>query len=309
MVKSTMNNQHTLLHCCPVNLKRVFLQLATYFRYRLFSGVGDMNIGNLSPSFRCRPESSSFNDFLDDGLCRHDGNKVNGTAVKLLRLMSGLVGSVAILLSVGCSTTHLAIPDPDYAPVRPISAKPLPISNGSIYKAGFGVTLFEDTKAHRIGDIITIILKEKTNASKTASTTTAKDATVDIGAPTIFGQGVTRNGKPILSASIDASRDFTGEGDSTQSNSLTGEISVTVADVLPNGNLVIRGEKLLSLNQGSEHIRISGIVRPSDVSPTNTVLSSQVANAHIVYGGQGVLAEVNSKGWLQRVFDGSWWPF
>lgn len=227
----------------------------------------------------------------------------------LLRTLSYLFGTAAMLVSVGCSTTHQAIPDPDYAPVRPVSAKPLPISDGSIYKAGFGVTLFEDTKAHRIGDIITIILKERTNASKTASTTTAKEATVDIGAPTVFGQGVTRNGRPILSASIDAARDFTGEGDSTQSNSLTGEISVTVSDVMPNGNLVIRGEKLLSLNQGSEHIKISGIVRPSDVSPLNTVLSSQVANAHIVYGGQGVLAEANSKGWLQRVFDSNWWPF
>jgi flagellar L-ring protein precursor FlgH len=211
--------------------------------------------------------------------------------------------------TVGCSTTHHAVSDPDFAPVRPISAKPLPMSDGSIYKAGFGIALYEDTKAHRIGDIITIILKEKTNASKTASTTTAKDAEVDIGAPTLFGQGVTHRGKEILSASIDAERDFTGEGDSTQSNSLTGEISVTVADVLPNGNLVIRGEKLLSLNQGSEHVRISGIVRPSDISPTNSVLSSQVANARIVYGGQGVLAEANSKGWLQRVFDGNWWPF
>ena len=224
--------------------------------------------------------------------------------------MAKRVAGLAITLTVvGCSTTHHAVPDPDYAPVRPISAKPLPISDGAIYKAGFGVALFEDTKAHRVGDILTVILQERTNASKSASTTTAKEAAVDIGAPTIFGRGVTHRGREILTASIDAERDFTGEGDSTQSNSLTGEISVTVADVLPNGNLVVRGEKLLSLNQGSEHVRISGIVRPSDISPTNTVKSSLVANARIVYGGQGVLAEANSKGWLQRFFDGNWWPF
>lgn len=221
-----------------------------------------------------------------------------------------LVAVVAALLaSVGCSTTHHAVSDPDFAPVRPISAKPLPISNGSIYKAGFNVALFEDAKAHRVGDIITIILQEKTNASKKASTTTAKDAEISLAAPTVFGRGVNYKGDDILSASVDAARDFTGEGDSTQSNSLTGEISVTVSDVLPNGNLIVRGEKLLTLNQGSEHVRISGIVRPSDISPTNSVKSSQVANARIVYGGQGVLAEANSKGWLQRVFDGNWWPF
>lgn len=220
-----------------------------------------------------------------------------------------LVISGALLLSVGCSTTHHAVSDPEFAPVRPVSVEPLPVSDGSIYKSGFGVALFEDAKAHRIGDIITIILQEKTNASKSASTNTAKDAEVSIAAPTLFGQGVTRNGRDILSASIDAERDFAGEGDSTQSNSLTGRITVTVVDVFSNGNLMIRGEKLLTLNQGSEHVRISGIVRASDVSPTNTVFSTQVANARIVYGGQGVLADANTKGWLQRVFDSNWWPF
>lgn len=213
------------------------------------------------------------------------------------------------LLVVGCSTTHHAVSDPDFSPVRPVSAKPLPISDGAIYKTGFGIALYEDAKAHRIGDIITVILQERTNASKSASTTTAKEAEVSIGAPTLFGQGVSHRGHDILTASIDAERDFSGEGDSSQSNSLTGQISVTVVDVYPNGNLMIRGEKLLTLNQGSEHVRISGIVRAADVSPTNTVFSTQVANARIVYGGQGVLADVNTKGWIQRVFDSNWRPF
>lgn len=214
-----------------------------------------------------------------------------------------------LLIATGCSTTHHAVPDPDFAPVRPVSARPLPISDGAIYKAGFGVTLFEDSKAHRIGDIMTVILQESTNSSKTASTSTAKEAEVSIGSPTIFGRGVKHRGTDILTASIDAERDFSGEGDSTQSNSLTGQISVTVVDVYPNGNLFIRGEKLLTLNQGSEHVRISGIVRATDITPTNTVFSTQVANARIVYGGQGVLADANTKGWLQRVFDSNWWPF
>jgi flagellar L-ring protein precursor FlgH len=225
------------------------------------------------------------------------------------KLLSGLITICLYLLVVGCSTTHQAVSDPDFSPVRPMSVQPLPVNDGAIYKTGFGVALFEDTKAHRIGDIITIILQERTNASKSATTTTAKDAEVSIGAPTIFGQGVTHRGKDILSASIDAERDFSGEGDSTQSNSLTGQISVTVVDVYPNGNLMIRGEKLLTLNQGSEHVRISGIVRAADVTPTNTVFSTQVANARIIYGGQGVLADANTKGWIQRVFDSNWWPF
>ena len=231
-----------------------------------------------------------------------------------LRLMACNIFPALFVMGIGiftegCSTTHHPVSDPEFSPVRPMSVSPLPVNDGSIYKAGFGVALFEDTKAHRVGDIITIILQEKTNASKSASTTTAKDSEVSIAAPTIFGRGVVHRGNEVLSASIDAGRDFTGEGDSTQSNSLTGQISVTVVDVFPNGNLMIRGEKLLTLNQGSEHVRISGIVRAADVTPSNSVMSTQVANARIVYGGQGVLADVNSKGWLQRVFDSNYWPF
>jgi flagellar L-ring protein FlgH len=219
--------------------------------------------------------------------------------------------AVLLLLVSGCSTTHQAVSDPDYAPIRPISVRPLPVYDGAIYKAGFGLTLFKDTKARSVGDVITVILKERTNATKTASTNTTKEAEIAITAPTIFGRGVTygRGGDAILNATIDAARDFTGEGDSTQSNSLTGEVSVTVAEVYVNGNMLIRGEKLLTLNQGSEHVRISGIIRPTDITPENTVLSTQVANAKIIYGGQGVLADANTKGWLQRIFDSNWWPF
>jgi flagellar L-ring protein precursor FlgH len=106
-----------------------------------------------------------------------------------------------------------------------------------------------------------------------------------------------------------ANRAFKGEGDSTQSNSLTGTISVTVAEVLANGNLVVRGEELITLNTGSEHIQLAGIVRPEDVTPSNTIKSSQIANAKIVYGGQGQIADVNKKGWLHKFVDSAWWPF
>lgn len=219
---------------------------------------------------------------------------------------------ILLLLSVftvGCSTIdHVAKPDPDYSPVRAMNVAPLPVNDGAIYKSGFGMNLFEDTKAHRVGDVITVILNESTNASKSASTSTSKDSDVDLAVPTVFGRSMTVQGNP-LSASVDASRSFEGEGDSTQSNSLSGLITVTVAEVFPNGNLLVRGEKLLTLNQGSEHIRLSGIVRSEDVTPDNTVNSQQIANARIVYGGQGVLADVNEKGWLQKVLDGKWWPF
>lgn len=218
--------------------------------------------------------------------------------------------AILIVILAGCGATqHVAKPDPDFSPIRPVYSEPLPVNDGAIYKSGYSMSLFRDAKAHQIGDIITIILEESTSASKKASTSTAKSSQIDLASPTVFGREVTRKGVPILSAGVDTSRDFSGEGDSAQSNSLSGLISVNVVEVLPNGNLVVRGEKLLTLNQGSEHIRISGIIRPADISPQNTVASSYVANARIVYGGQGVLADANTKGWMQKFFDSSWWPF
>ncbi|HKK03898.1 MAG TPA: flagellar basal body L-ring protein FlgH, partial [Gammaproteobacteria bacterium] len=102
---------------------------------------------------------------------------------------------------------------------------------------------------------------------------------------------------------------FDGEGDAAQSNQLEGSITVTVSEVLPNGNLVIQGEKWVKINQGQEYIRLRGIVRPVDIGPDNTVLSTQVADAQLAYGGTGVVAQSNSPGWLTRFFNSPLWPF
>lgn len=218
-----------------------------------------------------------------------------------------------ILLSLSmlqaCAAWNTNDQEVRFATVRPVASKPLPIVTGSIYKSGYEIKLFEDSKAKSIGDILTVVLQENTNASKSASTTTSKDGEVDVGLPTFLGRPITRNGVNLLDTQLDAERAFSGQGDSSQSNSLTGTISVTISEVLANGNLVVRGEKKLSLNQGVEYIRLSGIVRPADIAPDNTVRSSQLANAQIIYGGEGVIAESNKKGWLQRLTDSSWWPF
>lgn len=213
-----------------------------------------------------------------------------------------------VLVLAGCANTPPK-PDPQFSGVRPAYTQPLPMSDGAIYRAGYDMALFADQRARRPGDIITIVLTEKTNASKKATTKTKKDSSMDIETPEIWGGPVMKRGLDILAATANAEREFTGEGDTTQSNSLTGRVSVTVIDVLPNGNLVVRGEKLLTLNQGSERVQVSGVVRPADVSPDNTVLSTQVADAQIVYTGEGALAEANSPGWLARFFQSSWWPF
>jgi len=199
--------------------------------------------------------------------------------------------------------------DPAYAAVRPNPPPPAAQFTGSIYHTGTAVALFEDARARRVGDMLTVVLTEKTQASKNATTKTKKDSKVDMPAPTVFGKGVTYHGRPILSADIQQGREFSGAGDSSQGNSLSGSITVTVAEVLSNGNLVVRGEKLLTLNQGDEQIRIAGIVRPADIRPDNTILSTQVADAQVSYAGTGALADANSQGWMSRFFNSSWWPF
>lgn len=216
---------------------------------------------------------------------------------------------ICLLLLMSACTTLPPEPDLTYAPVRPPVSQPLEVADGAIYRTGFGITLFDDRRARQVGDLITVYLSESTQASKSASTSVSKDSSMDIGTPSLFGGPVLHMGKEVLAASADASRDFEGSGDTTQSNSLSGTIGVSVVEVMPNGNLLIRGEKLLTLNQGSERIQLSGIIREADINPDNTILSNQIANARITYAGEGALSDANSMGWMARLFNSSWWPF
>jgi len=206
-----------------------------------------------------------------------------------------------------------------YYPAEPAQHAQEAPDNGAIYQVDSDIRLFEDIKARRVGDVITIILQESTAASKSASTATDKATSVNVDSPTILGAVPTfntphwlpldNNHDNTLQNILNSSNTFEGKGDSSQSNSLNGNITVTVADVLSNGNLVVRGEKWLTLNQGEEFVRISGIVRPQDISTANTVMSSQVADARIAYSGEGMIANSNRPGWLARFFNSPWWPF
>jgi flagellar L-ring protein precursor FlgH len=191
----------------------------------------------------------------------------------------------------------------------PPDEAPQASTGGAIYQVGHDVPLFENSVAHRVGDVITITLEEKTDASKSASTTTAKTTKANLTAPTVFGAPVTVNGVPILSGNLGNATSFDGSGDSKQSNALTGSVSVTVARRLANGNLLVRGQKWITINQGREFVRIQGVVRPVDIGPDNTVSSLRVADASISYGQQGVLDSANHKGLLARFFDWKWSPF
>jgi len=215
----------------------------------------------------------------------------------------------ALLALSGCATHRLERNSEQFAATPPEAVPELNALNGSIYQAGHDVPLFENSVARRVGDIITIVLAEKTDAAKSASTTTAKNSAIALPGAKLFGSDVTLNGNKILSASLDNKSSFDGTGDSKQSNELSGNVTVTVAQRLSNGNLLVRGQKWIMINQGREFVRIQGIVRPVDISPSNTVPSYKVADASISYGSQGVIEAANSKSLLSRFFDSKWMPF
>lgn len=191
-------------------------------------------------------------------------------------------------------------------PVPQVHAQP---EDGTIFARGTEVRLFEDLKAGRIGDILTIKLVERTNASKNSQTQTAKTTSATLANPEIFGRPITKGGIPLFSGSLDGETTFDGQGASSQSNSLSGDITVTVIDRLPNGNLVIQGEKWLTINQGREFIRVTGVIRPNDIETDNSVLSTRIANAQIAYSAKGALADANRMGLLSRFFNSILHPY
>jgi flagellar L-ring protein precursor FlgH len=190
-----------------------------------------------------------------------------------------------------------------FAPAMPIQPVIAPASSGAIYQSGADVRLFEDLKAARIGDILTVRLVEQTAASTTSSTTTSRSSSASLENPTIFGRQPTFDGLPLFDGSLSGESEFDGSGASNQSNSLRGDIAVTVVERYPNGNLFIRGEKWVTLNQGKEFIQLSGIIRPYDIGPNNAILSTQIADAQISYSGKGVLAAANRMGLFARFFN------
>lgn len=214
---------------------------------------------------------------------------------------------LAAVMTVLCACANMGgAAHADYRPTPPPQPVLPPASSGAIYQPARGLSLFEDVKARRVGDTVTIRLAEKTQASKSARSDASKDSSVDTGIPIIGGKTITRNGKDILNSEWETAQEFSGKGSSSQSNSLSGNITVTVAEVYPNGNLFVRGEKWLTLNQGEEFVQISGIIRPVDIGSDNSVDSYKVADARITYSGNGTLADANRPGLLTRFFLKLW---
>lgn len=211
---------------------------------------------------------------------------------------------LALFLS-GCESPALLVQKDDaaFAPPEDIVMPDTHVRGGGLYNSGYNWSLIQDRRAYRVGDILTVKLDESTQASKQARTNFGKKNDVSLGIPDAFGHSVDN-----LSASIDGNRNFNGNAASQQQNSLRGAITVAVYKVLPNGVLAIRGEKWLTLNQGDEYMRVTGLVRADDVERDNSVSSQRIANARISYSGRGALSDANSAGWLTRVFNHPLFP-
>ena len=189
----------------------------------------------------------------------------------------------------------------------PLTAKPanqLPpavgSANGAIFKQTTYQPLFEDPRARHVGDTITIVLNEQLNASKQASSDASHAGSTAASVPVIKGVPFkTLQGLNIQGTSATT---FAGKGDSSSSNLFTGTITVTVVEVLPNGNMVVAGERQIGINQGSEFIRFMGVVNPTMIINGDTVSSTQVADARIEYRGTGYIDEAQTMGWLSRFF-------
>ena len=226
--------------------------------------------------------------------------------------------SLCVSLLAGCQT-HGPVRDLNYAPIRPVAPAPAPVGNGAIYQTGHEVSWFEDIRARRVGDLLTVTLVENTAANKSAKSSAAKGNSVSVANPTILGSTpqfdasgllpLASNRDNNLAFDLSSSNDFSGQGSASQSNALSGNITVTVIEVLPNRNLYVRGEKRIGINQGNEYIRLSGIVRPQDITPENTIESTRIADPTIAYVGEGMVADSNTMGWLARFFSSVLFPF
>ena len=204
-----------------------------------------------------------------------------------------VAGAAALLL-----LTAGKVPKPDYsATVAPATI--VAPANGAIFQAAAGYApLTSGMRASMVGDVLTITLVERTAATKSTSQTTDRGGSIGLTPPTT---GLLSLFSPSdIGAS--GSNAFKGQGQTAQSNALSGEISVTIAAVYPNGTMLVRGQKLVTLNRGDEVVQVSGIIRQADIGSDNRVLSTRIADARITYTGKGEMARASQQGWLQRFF-------
>ena len=222
------------------------------------------------------------------------------TAFVLLTVLQGCASPEPVLSTLS--------PSPDFAPVYPLAKDQTAPATGGIYGNRQSDAWFGRGRNYQVGDLITVLLNESTQADRSQKTDISRDASntaLPSGANLLLG-----NIHPILDGlNMNSSKTTsTGKGTAAQGASLTGSVTVTVTDILANGNLVVRGEKKLGLSEGTEVIQVAGVIRPQDIGPNGTVQSLRLANAQIAYRGTGDLASASKPGWGTTGLM-KFWPF
>lgn len=216
------------------------------------------------------------------------------------RILVPLLAAAA--LAAGCATTRHPVIVESQTTARPAPASaPAAAASGGIFQQASYRPLFEDRKPRFVGDLLTISINEKLNASQKANSSAERKSDLDISLPGVkglFGRKINP-----LDAKAGTANTFDGKGATESSNLFTGTITVTVIEVLPNGNLRVAGEKQIGIRQNSEILRISGVVDPAQIQPGNVVSSTQVADARLDYRGGGYIEEAQIQGWLARFFN------
>ncbi|MCK9187589.1 flagellar basal body L-ring protein FlgH [Acidithiobacillus sp.] len=241
---------------------------------------------------------------------------LNGLLSNGWRGFARVVMVVGCLFSLGACATLKGHRDLKPLTPLPIPAKPESLAahpaNGAIWQTGTNVSLFNDNRANRIGDLITVLIQENSSASNNTNTAINTSDSLNaaltnfFGITPAFGSVAGSPFSPSMGAT--SGQKYGGTGATTQSNTFTAMLEVTVVRVQGNGNLVIEGSKEVLLNGGHEYIRVAGIVRPADVTPQNTILSTQIADARVEYSGDGSIYSAARMPWLARFFL-SLWPF
>ena len=213
--------------------------------------------------------------------------------------MKKIIYIIFFVILSGCSTYVEEVNNQQFKPLRPSfeefeRAEP---SNGSIYSTSSSGLFSSDRRAKKVGDILSVTLSETFSSNKAVTNSSAKAD--NIGAE-VGPTGFTKNFR--LSGSLAKTNSFAGSMATNQSNSLSGTLSATIVRVFPNGNLEIKGQKKLRITEGTEYIRLSGIIRPEDISTTNTVSSAKIAEAQIEYVGAGILDSATKPGWGSKIF-------
>lgn len=214
-----------------------------------------------------------------------------------------LLALLAMMLLAACSSV------PPTNVHQPMTARPMQrveqaSANGAIYQPSSGRPLFEDRRARFVGDTITITITENTTASKKSNNKLDKSnsSTASVSAMAGLAPKSLLGGLTNIDVNATSANAFEGKGDAANNNIFSGSITVTVIDVYPNGNLLVSGEKQLSISNEQEFVRLSGVVNPSFVDAANTISSSKVADARIEYKSSGQLNDGMIMGWLSRIF-------